>query len=712
MRVSRNKAATDNHSQVFRVFRSVLLFSTLLTAVPALAEDAEADGLITVTANRDAGYQVRSTGTATRTDTPLLDVPQTVDVLTRDRLDDQALLSVQEAFRYIPGAVGAQGEGNRDQIVLRGNNSTADFFVDGMRDDVQYFRDFYNIERLEILKGSNAMIFGRGGGGGVVNRVTKTPQAAAFFGGDAGIDSWGAWRLTADINQPLGKGISARLNGVYEDGASHRDGWDLERWGFNPTLGLDLGGRGNLVLGYEHFEDRRTADRGVPSLNGRPLTGYRDTIFGDTNVNVAAVNVDAATLAGDYALSDSLTIRNRSRFADYDKIYSNIYPSTSVQADGSFGLDAYRDTTRRENLFSQTDLVWETKTGDIGHVLLAGFELGRQTSDVQRINGFFNASGPAVTRVFVTPSDPFTAPPVFFRPGVGSGARTIHTRANVVAGFVQDQISIGDHIQVLAGLRYDRFSLDFTNVVSGASFDRVDHLWSPRLGLILKPMTAASLYASYSRSYLPQSGDQFSSLDASLAALEPERFENWEVGGKWDITPALNATVALYRLDRTNTRAPGANAGEIVLTGAQRSQGLEVSLNGQLARNWQVQAGIAVQDAEIRTTTASAPAGRKVPLVPDFQASLWTRYDVNRTFGLGLGVTHQDESFAGISNTVMLPAYTRFDGALFVRLTDRLQAQVNVENLFNTGYFPTAHTDNNISTGGPRAARLTLRSRF
>ncbi|PZN92462.1 MAG: TonB-dependent siderophore receptor [Alphaproteobacteria bacterium] len=687
---------------------SVALPGTALAAADDgadAADAADAAALITVTAPRDQGYAVRSTGTATRTDTPLLDVPQSLTVLTRDRLDDQALLSIGDALRYVPGATNGQGEGHRDQPTLRGNSSTADFFVDGMRDDVQYYRDFYNIERLEILKGPNAMTFGRGGGGGVINRVAKTPGAQRHLGADAAVDSFGAWRVTADLDTPLAAGVAARLNGFYEDGANHRDVYDLERWGINPTLGFDLGGNGNIVLGYEHVSDDRVVDRGVPSRAGRPAEGFRDTFFGDADRNRSTFNADILSFAVDYAFSDSLKIRNRTRYGDFDKLYVNVFPATPITAAGTIGVEAYADGTQRENFFTQTDLVWETTTGSIGHTLLIGTEFGRQTTRSQRINGLFPGN---VLRTSVAVTDPFRPPAAVF----GAPLRSVRTRADIAAVFIQDQFDLGEHVQLLAGLRYDRFSLDFGNSLNGTGFSRTDNLWSPRLGVVVKPVANASLYASYSRSYLPQSGDQFVALDASLATLEPERFENLEVGAKWDIIPDLNLTAALYRLDRTNTRAPGAVAGTIELTGEQRSKGLELAANGQITPAWQVSAGFAWQDAELRTTTAAAPAGRKVPLVPRTQASLWTRYDFGDRIGLGLGVVHQASSFASISNAVVLPAYTRIDTAAFLRVTDGIDVQVNVENLFNTGYFPTAHNDNNISTGGPRSARFTVRTKF
>jgi catecholate siderophore receptor len=391
-------------------------------------------------------------------------------------------------------------------------------------------------------------------------------------------------------------------------------------------------------------------------------------------------------------------------------VYTNVFAVTPLAADGRIGIEAYSDPTRRHNLFSQTDLNWKTDIAGTSHTLLFGFELGRQVSRNQRINGFFDGATPGPARIFIPVADSARPPAFTLRPGPGN--RSIRAQAEVAALFVQDQVKIGEHVELLGGLRYDRFELTVDNLLSGARFTRVDHLWSPRLGLVVKPVANASLYASLSRSYLPQSGDQFTSLDASLAALEPEGFLNREIGAKWDITPTLNVTLAGYVLDRTNTRAPGAVAGTIELTGRQRSRGIELGVDGQILKWWQVQGGLAFQSARITTTTSAAPAGRHVPLVPEFQASLWQRFQIAEPVGVGLGVLHQSSSFAGISNTVTLPAYTRLDGALFVNVTKGVQAQLNVENLFNVSYFPTAHTDNNISTGTPRSARLTIRTAF
>jgi catecholate siderophore receptor len=341
-----------------------------------------------------------------------------------------------------------------------------------------------------------------------------------------------------------------------------------------------------------------------------------------------------------------------------------------------------------------------------------GSRYGRQDSVNQRINGFFDSGVPTSSqrrRTNVALSDPFNVPPITFRSGPGE--RTTGTRVDVFALYFQDQVELGA-VELVGGLRYDRFKLDAVNLLNGQTFGRTDDLWSPRLGIVVHPVEPVSLYASYSRSFLPQSGDQFNSLDLTSAALEPEKFDNYEVGVKWQARPGLLVSAALYRLDRSNTRAPGPNPGEVVLTGAQRSRGLEMEAVGKILPNWQLSLAYTLQEAEIKTATAAAPAGRAVPQVPRHLFAAWTRHDLSDRIGVAVGVTHQSESFASISNAVVLPAFTRVDAGLFFKLTDQVEAQVNIENLLGEDYFPTAHNDNNITPGAPLNARFTLRVGF
>ena len=693
-------------------FRTFSLAAALLySAAPAFAETAdsadmaEAADTIVVTGQRPE-YGARSTVTATRTNTDIRNIPQALTIISESQIEDQSLRSIAEVLTFVPGATPGTGEGNRDQITLRGNNTTADFFVDGIRDDVQYFRDLYNLDRVEVLRGSNAMIFGRGGGGGVVNRVTKRSGLAAHRQFLAAGDSEGGLRLTGDVDQPLGGRLGLRVNGVYENGDSFRRHVDLERYAINPTVAFLPGAATRIDLSYEYLHDRRTADRGLPSSGGRPLKGFDRTFFGDPDQSFAKADVHLATLGLEHSFGDGLSLRNRTLYGDYDKFYQNIYPNGAVSSSGTVALSAYNDTTKRRNLFSQTDLVWDNRIAGIDQTLLVGFELGRQKGRNQRRNGIFSTTSTGPTSIS-RPLDEVTVDvPVTF---LANGANNA-IEGNVAAAYVQDQVRVSDWLEVVAGLRFDRFSLDIRNRANGQEFSRTDNLWSPRLGLIVKPGRNLSLYASYSRSYLPQSGDQFSSLNLTSEALKPERFDNYELGAKWEPIEGLLATAAVYQLDRTNTQARDpADSSKIVLTGAQRSRGLELGLERSVNHRWRVSAGYALQKAKITETTVAAPEGREVPLVPRHSFSLWNRYDVSDAFGLGLGLIARSKSYASISNQVKLPGYARVDTALFYELSRGVEAQLNVENVLGADYFPTAHNDNNIAPGAPRTVKATVR---
>ncbi len=697
-------------------------FLIAAAAVPACAAEdvAEVSGVV-VTAPRTDTYRAERTTSATRTDTPLVDVPQSVAVITDQLIRDQSMQTMADVLRYVPGATMGQGEGHRDAPTLRGNASTADFFVDGVRDDVQYFRDLYNVERVEVLKGPNAMIFGRGGGGGVINRVIKKADGSADRSATIELGSWSHQRFMTDLARPSGEAWAGRIVGLYERSESYRDFVNVERWGLTPSVAWRNADGLSTTLSYEHFEDDRTTDRGIPSFAGRPSPAPRSAFFGDPERSYATTNVDLVNLAINYVASPEVTLRNRTTFGDYDKTYANIYPGSAAVAGptgapDTFALQAYRNVSPRQNLFTQTDLVWTPSLAGMRHTVLAGVELGRQKTRNLRLTGRFGSP----TGSSNLPGQPFADPtrrgvPVFFT-NLGSDAHN-RVKATVAAVYVQDQVELSPRVQVIAGLRFDSFDIDFHDLRASTTgrrdFSRRDELWSPRLGLVVKPAEALSLYASYSVSYLPSSGDQFSSLSATAEGFKPEAFENIEVGAKWALTPDMLLTAALYRLDRDNTTAPDPlRPGQIVLTGSQRTEGFEASLAGRLTAKWDLVAGYAWQDARITRTTAAAPAGRRAPLTPEHTFSLWNKYQLTPRLGAGVGIVRQEKMFASISNGVTLPGFTRVDTAVYLQITDRLKGQVNVENLFDRRYFPTSHGDNNILPGSPRAVRVSLTATY
>ena len=679
----------------------------VLPSAPAWADDDAAPAPIVVTGER-AGYAIDDGSSATKTPTALIDVPQSVTVVTRQQLDDQAVQQLGDALRYVPGVTLGTGEGHRDQITLRGQSTTADFYLDGLRDDAQYYRPLYNIERVEVLKGANAMIFGRGGGGGVVNRVSKIADPARRFAiANASADSFGAFDFSADANLPLGEAVAARLNAIYEEFDNHRDFFEGRFFGVSPTVTALLGEATRLTAQYTYDDDRRLTDRGVPSRGGRPIRGFDEVFFGSRELNRATNQAHTARLRLDHELSESLTFNVSGQFADFDKYYANVYPRAAATAT-TVELEGYADATKRQNWIGQANLVWTGSTGPIGHTLLAGVEAADQDTDNNRRNVLF-AGGTNGGLRFVTPLAERIAIPAL---SLTNFVTNRQSRLNQWSAYVQDQVEIGEHVQLVAGIRYDDIRLDTVNLVNGFAARRSDGKWSPRVGVILKPRPNISVYGSYAKSFLPQSGDQFAVLDATTSTLAPERFENIEAGIKWDLQPHLAFTAAAFQLDRDNTRANDPVSGLVVLTGSTRTKGFEAQLAGQITPQWQASLGFVVQEGEIRSTTTAAPVGRKLAQLPKFQASAWTRYNVTPTIGFGLGVIHQAKQFATISNAVVLPAFTRVDAAAFWDLTTRIAIQLNVENLFDTAYYPSAHTDNNIAPGEPLSARVGVRVKF
>lgn len=645
---------------------------------------------------------------ALRTPVLLRDVPQSISVVTSAMMRDQAMNGMSDVVRYVPGVTIGQGEGNRDQIVLRGNASTADFFVDGVRDDVQYYRDVYNVDHVEALKGSNAMMFGRGGGGGVLNRVMK--QAGGSSARELTLEGgmFGHARLTSDVSQAVSPSLAGRVSSMYQTSSSFREGSSGRRYGITPTVTLGRGDNTSLVLSYEHFLDHRTADRGIPSFEGRPFQTKRETFFGDPSQSEsdAKVNVTSATLLA-HPVS-GVTVTNRTRLADYDKYYRNVFPGAMNASASQVAINAYDNDTRRTNLFNQTDIVFPALTGPVRNVVLIGGEFGRQKTTNFRRTGYFN--GTAAT--FNAPSsNPSIRVPLDFRQG--STDADNGTRTSVKSVYGQNQMTISKYLQAVAGIRYEIFDIEFDDNRTGKVLNRRDRLVSPRAGLVVKPRESMSIYNSYSVSYLPSSGDQFSSLTDLTRALEPERFTNREIGMKWDIAESVALSGALYRLDRTNTRSNDPlNPARIVQSGKQRTDGYEIDLRGSLAPSWDVVAGFSHQDALILSATSAAPAGARAALVPRNVATLWNRISLTPSLAVGAGIVQQGKSFATIDNKVTLPSFRKVDAAAFYTFSRTIRAQVNVENLLDATYFPNANNNNNISVGAPRTLRFSLIAGF
>jgi catecholate siderophore receptor len=665
-------------------------------------------------------YLIKSGNTSTKTNTLLRDTPQSISVISKNQIRDTAAQSLAEATRYAPGIGFQQGEGNRETPIFRGFATTADLFIDGVRDDVQYYRDLYNIERVEVLKGPNGMIFGRGAVGGLINRVSKTPEWTSSHGGSLTLGTDDNLRATADINHVLTDQLALRLNGLYENSDSYRHGVYVKRSGINPTATFKANDDTALTFGYEYFKDERIADRGVPSLLGKPLNTNAATFFGNQELSPVDTELNAFTAVVSHQLNDDAKITNKTRWSNQDKFYQNVYPGAVNPANATVEILAYNNATTREGIFNQTDLNLNFNTGNLQHVLLVGAEFAQQKTSNFRQTGYFGSAATA-TSASVPVSNPKVVDVVTFKQSATDADNS--SESTSLGLYLQDQVILNQYIQLIAGVRFDSIKNDFLNKRTALKLNTKDSLVSPRLGLIYKPIEPVSLYASYSLSFQPRLGDQLSGLTVTNQALDPEKFINYEVGAKWDIRENLAATMAVYRLDRTNVIVINpANVTQTILGDGQRSQGVELDLVGNITPQWSISGGYGYTQAEFTAdTTATLLKKAKVAQVPKHSVAFWNRYDVTPSWGLGLGLTYKSSMLAANEliatpatpfPNVKLPSYIRTDAAIYYSGGQSVQLQLNVENLLNKKYYLNAHNINNITPGSPLAVRLGASFKF
>ncbi len=463
---------------------------------------------------------------------------------------------------------------------------------------------------------------------------------------------------------------------------------------------------------YEYFHDERVADRGISSLGNRPLSTSPGTFFGDPAQSPTDATVNLGSVTLEHRVGSRVTVKNRVSYGDYDKFYQNVFPGAVNATAGTVAIAAYNNRTARQNFFNQTDVVVLARTGRIGHTVLVGAEVGRQSTRNFRNTGYFSNLGATASTFHAPLSSPTISQPIQFRQAASDADN--HGVTNVAGLYAQDQVTISARVHAVLGLRIDSFQADVTNHRSAADFSSDDTLVSPRLGLLYKPIAPLSLYGSFSLTYLPRAGEQLSSLSVTNQALDPEQFKNYEVGMKWDVVPALALTAALYRLDRGNVIVPDANNPTLSsLVDAQRTRGLELGLNGNVTRAWSVAGGYAYQDGEItRSISATAQAGAELAQLPKHSVSLWNKYDFTPRIAAAVGVINRSDVYTSTDNTVVLPSWIRIDAALYYHLTPQLRAQINVENLFDEDYFLNAHSNTNITPGSPRGIRVALTTHF
>ena len=675
--------------------------------------------------------------TAFKTAVPVLNVPQSVSIITDDEIRLRGYRELGDIVRYTPGVNTTQGEGHRDAIVFRGVRSTANFYLDGARDDVQYYRSLYNIEQVEVIKGANAMLFGRGGQGGLINRVTKKAMVGESFRSiDAGMDSFGAFDVAFDTNMDMSDSSALRLMLHSDTLENHRDHYDGDRLGFNAVYRTELDVDNTLDLSYELVDHERFIDRGIPTgADNYPVEHLRDVVFGNSAINTQTTEADIIKAKLTRELSDTSRIIFSLSVDDFDKMYQNLYASSYSASANTIDADGYRDTTARESTIFNIDWINEIEVGSTTHTVLAGLEVLDTENKNQRYYKCFsshdgtsalsNASDCTAGSGYKGNKETFSITrPMDFTKNSDGVANTTHfdqagnfyarteTDVEITSFYIQDQINLNENVLLTLGGRYDQLEITVndtlpTSIAGSRVNDR--NIFSPRAGITYKPQENISLFVAYTESYMPPSGEQYKKAGGTnsngVIITDPDTFENTEIGLKMEINPDLVFTATYFDSENVNGLDDGAGTAETV---ASTVDGYELELKGQFTEK--LSGGLSLADYEGETLHN----GNMVPSqeIPENSMTGFINYQVNDGFGYGLGFTRQGESLISYKGTQALPDYTRWDAAMYWTLSNDLAVQLNIENLTNTDYYPHSHAKHQVSVGEDINARLSLNYSF
>lgn len=666
------------------------------------------------TATPTSAYEATESAAATKISTALRNVPQIVNVVPKALMRDQNALSVQDALQNVPGVSFSVGDGQRDQVAIRGFTAITDQFIDGVRDDALYFRDLSNVERIEVLKGPASVIYGRGSAGGLVNRVSKKPNANPVMELAATLGSQGQKRSEFDIGATSNEQrMQFRLTGALEDSSNFRNQYFLERQALAPSATFVLSPSTKLTLQADYLKDKRLADQGVPSYRGRPLNVPIETYFGAANGRDRAFvqsDVKSGTVTLDHDLTDALSLHTVLRVYDYslDRNYTTI-GAISSGAVPTVTISQVRRLRDEHGVYLQNEVSQKAEWGGVGHQVLYGVEIGKQDKGEvlrSRANAAtYNLFNPVLATLTALPSSL-------------AASNDNQNQVRIAALYLQDLVSFNANWKMLAGMRFDELKQTRDDrTARNQDLQRTDHTLAPRVGLIYQPAEQVSLYAAYSKSIQPLA-DSFS-FRGNSDKLEPTQTVNREAGVKLDLGAKASFTAALFEMSQTNIQvADPANAALSLPVGKQRTRGLELGLNGEIAAHWDLAAGYAYMDGKIvestELTSAKTPfKGNTSALTPRHTFNAWLKHSFGNGYYAAAGGRAESARFASPDDLTVLPGYgvIHLGAGYEVRKFD---VALTLKNLLGRKYFVAAHSGANDYNmpGEPRSVLVTARYRF
>lgn len=701
-----------------------------LASIPAMtqaetvtpAEEQLPEVSVKASKEADIKFKAERSSTATKTDTDLRDIPQSISVVTEELIESQRAFNLRDALRNVSGLSIAAGEGGRtgDSITLRGFAASSDIYLDGVKDNGQYNRDTFFLEKVEVLKGASSIMFGRGSTGGVINQTTKAADGKEHLEANLSYGSFDNKRITVDAGTELNDVVSVRLNALVQDSDSFRDENFVRRQGIAPSVNFKFNDTTDLTLNYLYQNEDSVFDYGAPMLSGRPADVPRDRFYGfkDDILQDYKTNVATATLK--HAFSDDFSFKNTLRYGDYYRKYrTNLISGVNNAAQTVTLSQALRDSNQ-ENLINQTDFVLKTPFAGMPNTLAFGLEFGKEDFDFRSKN----STGSFTTSIF-NPTFPDTWPNAGGAASDFSGTLNTNRKVKIdtKAAYVQDQLELTKQWKLLGGIRYDHFEADQTDYLAPANngFDSSNQAWSPRAGVVWQPKDDQSYYVSYGESFNP-TAEQFGNATVTSAKLDPEENRNIEVGTKIELFDGkASFTSALYQLDKTNARQPDPNDSTVTILGGEtRVKGLELGLAGEVADNLSLSAAYSYMDSEVIKATNTATGtvsglvkgtqGMELANVPRHSGTVWATYKFLQNWEMGGGIFAAGDRYTDSIEEVKLPGYVRLDAVLAYH-QPKYDVQFNLYNLLNKKYYESGQTRSALP-GIPLSGMLTVSLRY
>jgi iron complex outermembrane recepter protein len=640
---------------------------------------------LVVTGQQD-GYRTPNASSATRTDTPIRDIPASIQVVPRQVIEDRALTNVAEALENISGINAGIYGGNVASPRIRGFSSSDSFFRNGTSFAGFNYDNFNtdNLERIEVLKGPASVLFGQGSPGGIINLVTKNPLEEPYYNLSFLAGSFSQLRPSFDISGPLNpeKTVLYRFVGSYDRARSFVEFANSERYFLAPSIEWRISPDTKLALDFEFIDSSKTFICGIPAV-GRGVADIPRTRalcesgdFGDPfgKDDIRRYNL-GATL--DHRFSQDWSVRNTfvARWNSLRRAAPNV--NSFDEETGEYTRTVFTSDDSVRSYFNNLDFTGNFKTGSIDHKLLIGFEFGKETRN-RKFS--FSESYPSLnifnpiysTERFRFDSFPFDV--------------QRDQRFTTYGFYLQNQIAFANNLKLVLGGRYDNYQQETENLISLTTTEQTTSVFSPRVGMVYQPIQPVSLYASFVQGFEPTTATL-----ADASTPPPQKATQYEVGAKLDLG-TLAATIAYFDITKTNipTADPNPeNVGFSVVTGEVKSRGFELDISGEILPGWNIIAAYAYTDAFVSQDN-NIPEGNRFIFAPRHSASLWTTYQIQQGtlqgLGFGLGLYYVGEREADLENSFAVPSYLRTDASIFYR-RDNWRTQINFQNLFNIEYF-------------------------